>query len=130
MVFAGTGSTEVKPFIDHIPDNTLAWLTLRNYGFSYATEVFVFVSGYTCVLAYCGALREQGWPTTVTQRGKLCTTLCGILPQCAGDRGLEDEGRLAGWSEFVDARCSICDVCNSNGKVIRRGLWLGTLLDL
>jgi peptidoglycan/LPS O-acetylase OafA/YrhL len=53
-------------FIDHIPDNTLAWLTLRNYGFSDATEVFVFVSGYTCMLAYGGALREQGWPTTVT----------------------------------------------------------------
>jgi hypothetical protein len=54
-------------FIDHIPDNALAWLTLRNYGFSDATEVFVFVSGYTCMLAYGGALREQGWPTTVTR---------------------------------------------------------------
>lgn len=52
-------------FLDHIPDNTLAWLTIRNYGFSDTTEVFVFVSGYTCMLAYGGALREQGWPTTV-----------------------------------------------------------------
>jgi hypothetical protein len=24
-------------FIDHIPDNALAWLTLRNYGFNSAT---------------------------------------------------------------------------------------------
>jgi hypothetical protein len=31
-------------FIDHIPGNSLAWLTLRNYGFSDTTEVFVFVS--------------------------------------------------------------------------------------
>ena len=54
-------------FLDHIPNNALAWLTLRNYGFSDATEVFVFVSGYTCMLAYGGALREQGWPTTVTR---------------------------------------------------------------
>ena len=54
-------------FIDHIPDNAFAWLTLRNYGFSDTTEVFVFVSGYTCMLAYGGALREQGWPTTVTR---------------------------------------------------------------
>src|ERR1019366_6416531 len=37
-------------FIDHIPDNALAWLTLRDYSFSDATEVFVFVSGYTCCL--------------------------------------------------------------------------------
>jgi hypothetical protein len=54
-------------FLDHIPDNALAWLTPRNYGFSDTTEVFVFVSGYTCMLAYGGALREQGWLTTVTR---------------------------------------------------------------
>ncbi len=54
-------------FIDHIPDNVFGWLTLRNYGFSDATEVFVFVSGYTCMLAYGGALREQGWPTIVAR---------------------------------------------------------------
>lgn len=54
-------------FIDHIPDNSLAWLTLRNYGFSDTTEVFVFVSGYTCMLAYGGALREQGWLTIVAR---------------------------------------------------------------
>src|SRR5665647_3908251 len=54
-------------FIDHIPNNALTWLTLRNYGFSDTTEVFVFVSGYTCMLAYGGALREQGWATIVTR---------------------------------------------------------------
>ena len=54
-------------FLDHIPDNVVAWLTLRNYGFSDTTEVFVFVSGYTCMIAYGGALREQGWLTTVTR---------------------------------------------------------------
>ncbi len=54
-------------FIDHIPGNAFGWLTLRNYGFSDATEVFVFVSGYTCMLAYGGALREQGWPTILAR---------------------------------------------------------------
>jgi hypothetical protein len=54
-------------FIDHIPDNALTWLTLRNYGFSDTSEVFVFVSGYTCMLAYGGALREQGWRTTAAR---------------------------------------------------------------
>ena len=52
-------------FIDHIPGNSLAWLMIRNHGFSDTTEVFVFVSGYTCMLAYGGALREQGWITIV-----------------------------------------------------------------
>ncbi len=54
-------------FVDHIPGNAFAWLTVRNYGFSDATEVFVFVSGYTCMLAYGGALREQGWPTIMAR---------------------------------------------------------------
>ena len=54
-------------FLDHIPDNTLIWLTPRNYGFSDTAEVFVFVSGYTCMLAYGNSLREQGWPTTITR---------------------------------------------------------------
>ncbi len=54
-------------FIDHVSGNTFEWLTLRNYGFSDTTEVFVFVSGYTCMLAYGGALREQGWPTIVAR---------------------------------------------------------------
>ncbi|TMJ61921.1 MAG: OpgC domain-containing protein [Alphaproteobacteria bacterium] len=50
-------------FLDHMPHNALAWLSLRNYGFSDTSEVFVFVSGYTCMLAYGGALPEQGWTT-------------------------------------------------------------------
>jgi hypothetical protein len=54
-------------FIDHIPNNSLSWLTLRNYGFSDVSEVFVFVSGYTCMLAYGGALPTDGW-RTVTVR--------------------------------------------------------------
>jgi hypothetical protein len=54
-------------FIDHIPNNPLSWLTLRYYGFSDASEVFVFVSGYTCMIAYGGALADQGWPTIITR---------------------------------------------------------------
>jgi hypothetical protein len=48
-------------FVDHVPNNIVSWLTLRNYGFSDTTEVFVFISGYTCMIAYGGLLKEQGW---------------------------------------------------------------------
>ena len=34
-------------FIDHLPNNVLTWFTIRNYGFSDATEIFIFISGYT-----------------------------------------------------------------------------------
>ncbi|WP_298873862.1 OpgC domain-containing protein [uncultured Bradyrhizobium sp.] len=54
-------------FIDHIPGNALDWLTIRNYGFSDASEVFVFVSGYTCMVSYGGTLRSRGWPTVVAR---------------------------------------------------------------
>jgi len=59
-------------FINHIPDNALIWLTPRNYGFSDTSEIFVFVSGYTCMLAYGGALAEQGWATIVARAVRRC----------------------------------------------------------
>ena len=39
-------------FIDHIPDNTWAYGTLKNFGFADASEVFVLLSGYSAALAY------------------------------------------------------------------------------
>lgn len=48
-------------FIDHIPDNAVSWLTVRNFGFSDATEIFVFISGYTAVIAYSSIMRQRGW---------------------------------------------------------------------
>src|ERR1700693_5176967 len=39
-------------FLDHIPDDFVAWLTLKNYGFSDAAEFFVFISGYLAGYIY------------------------------------------------------------------------------
>ncbi|WP_441279098.1 OpgC domain-containing protein [Tardiphaga sp. 172_B4_N1_3] len=47
-------------FIDHLPPNILTWLTIRNYGFSDATEIFIFISGYTAAFVYGRAMQEQG----------------------------------------------------------------------
>lgn len=47
-------------FLDHIPDNVVSWATVRNYGFSDATEIFVFISGYAAVIAYGGVLADRG----------------------------------------------------------------------
>jgi len=49
-------------YLDHIPDNLVSWLTVRNYGFSDATEIFVFISGYTAVIAYSRMMLKDGWP--------------------------------------------------------------------
>ena len=48
-------------FIDHLPQNLLTWLTIRNYGFSDATEIFIFISGYTASFVYGRAMRDAGF---------------------------------------------------------------------
>jgi len=39
-------------FLDHIPQDIVSWLTLRNFGFSDAAEFFVFISGYLVGFIY------------------------------------------------------------------------------
>src|SRR6266576_2528837 len=48
-------------FIDHLPTNILTWFTIRNYGFSDATEIFIFISGYTAAFVYGRAMLESGF---------------------------------------------------------------------
>ena len=48
-------------FIDHLPPNILTWFTIRNYGFSDATEIFIFISGYTAAFVYGRAMLEHGF---------------------------------------------------------------------
>jgi len=48
-------------FLDHIPSNIVSWITIRNYGFSDATEIFVFISGYTAAFVYGRAMTERGF---------------------------------------------------------------------
>ena len=48
-------------FIDHLPNNILAWFTIRNYGFSDATEIFIFISGYTAAFVYGRAMLQSGF---------------------------------------------------------------------
>jgi hypothetical protein len=48
-------------FIDHLPPSLLTWFTIRNYGFSDATEIFIFISGYTAAFVYGRAMLENGF---------------------------------------------------------------------
>jgi hypothetical protein len=48
-------------FVDHLPPNILTWFTIRNYGFSDATEIFIFISGYTAAFVYSRAMRDRGF---------------------------------------------------------------------
>ncbi len=48
-------------FLDHIPSNMVAWITIRKYGFSDATEIFVFISGYTAAFVYGREMLNRGF---------------------------------------------------------------------
>ena len=88
-------------FLDHVPNNIGSWLTLRNYGFGDAAEIFMFVSGVTCALAYGKAWRCEGW-TAVIRRTLwrswdiyvaflLLMLACAVLVHLAGGGRLADE---------------------------------------
>lgn len=47
-------------FVDHIPGNALGLITLRNFGFSDAAELFVFLAGMSSMLAYGKAFERNG----------------------------------------------------------------------
>ncbi|MEO6840655.1 MAG: OpgC domain-containing protein [Bradyrhizobium sp.] len=47
-------------FLDHIPNNVVNWITARNYGFSGAADLFIFISGYTAATVYAKIMLERG----------------------------------------------------------------------
>lgn len=88
-------------FLDHVPNNIGSWLTPRNYGFCDAAEIFMFISGVTCALAYGRARQREGWSGMIgrsLRRGwdiyaafLLLTLACAILVYLAGSDQLADE---------------------------------------
>ncbi|MDA9413930.1 membrane protein [Bradyrhizobium sp. CCBAU 25360] len=87
-------------FLDHVPNNIGSWLTPRNYGFCDAAEIFMFLSGVTCALAYGRAREREGWSGMIgrsLRRGwdiysafLLLTLACAILVYLAGSDDLAD----------------------------------------
>ncbi|MFF7710639.1 OpgC domain-containing protein [Pseudomonas sp. NPDC007930] len=60
---------------DHIPQNPLGEITLRNFGLSDAAEVFVFLAGYSAVLAYGKLARRDGFTVAAVRILRRCWTL-------------------------------------------------------
>jgi hypothetical protein len=57
------GFALVTIFVDHVPDNIFQQVTYRNFGFSDAAELFVFLSGASVAIAY-GSRFFRGESTT------------------------------------------------------------------
>jgi hypothetical protein len=54
-------------FLDHIPHNAVSQLTIRNFGFSGATDLFVFAAGYAATMFYGKMMSERGLVVTATR---------------------------------------------------------------
>jgi hypothetical protein len=75
-------------FVDHVPGNKLAQITLRNFGLSDASELFVLLAGFSAALAYGGTFQRDGWKTGLGRIGKRIAELYAahllLLAVCVG----------------------------------------------
>jgi hypothetical protein len=72
-LFRGFANWEI--FLDHIPHQILSSLTTRNYGFSDAADLFVFISGYTAALVFGSVMIERGYAAAASRLAKRALTL-------------------------------------------------------
>lgn len=98
-------------YLDHIPNNAVNWLTQRNYGFSDAADLFVFISGYTASFVYARIMLERGFivgGTRLTKRAwqiyvahvflfVIYIAEIGYLAHRYHDPNLENEFNVAGF---------------------------------
>jgi hypothetical protein len=54
-------------FLDHIPHNVVNLITLRNFGFSGAADLFIVVSGYAVAMVYAKMIVERGFIVGATR---------------------------------------------------------------
>src|SRR6202045_492703 len=57
-------------FLDHIPHEVLSSITTKNYGFSDAADLFVFISGYTAALVFGRVMIERGYAAAASRLAK------------------------------------------------------------
>ncbi len=62
-------------FLDHVPSNSVGQITLRNLGFSDATEIFVFLSGFSAAIAYGRSEQKLGFVYMTAHAWRRCWQL-------------------------------------------------------
>ncbi len=75
-------------FIDHVPGNALAHVTMRAFGLSDAAEAFVLIAGFAAMLAYGQVFATQGLLAGMKQIGRRIRELYAahilLVAVCAG----------------------------------------------
>lgn len=100
-------------YLDHIPNNAVNWITQKNFGFSDAADLFVFISGYTASFVYARMMLERGTVIGATRLIKRAWQIyvahvllfviyiaeIGYLAQRYHDPNLENEFNVAGFMQ-------------------------------
>jgi hypothetical protein len=66
-LYLALGIANWSIFVDHIPHNIVNLLTLRNFGFSGAADLFVFVVGYGVAVIHGRMALERGYLVAATR---------------------------------------------------------------
>ena len=66
------GAALLTIFVDHVPGNFLATLTVRNFGFSDAAELFVLLAGFSAMIAYGRVFEQAGAGMGLRRVGARC----------------------------------------------------------
>src|ERR1700746_3018119 len=107
------GVANLAIYLDHIPNNAVNWITQRNFGFSDAADLFVFLSGYTASFVYARIMLERGFVIGGTRLIKRAWQIyvahvllfviyiaeIGYLAQRYHDPNLENEFNVAGFMQ-------------------------------
>jgi hypothetical protein len=64
-------------FLDHIPHEVMNAITTRNYGFSDAADLFVFISGYTAAFVFGRIMIERGYAAAAARLLRRVSELYG-----------------------------------------------------
>ncbi len=57
-------------FIDHVPGNSLGYVTMRAFGLSDAAEAFVLIAGFAAALAYASTIEHDGFGAGMRRVGR------------------------------------------------------------
>src|SRR4029077_8476669 len=89
--------------VDHVAGDPISRFTYQKFGFSDATEIFVFLSGISCGIVYSHVLARRGWNglmAAITRRSMLIygyyvlSSIVIILLLLAASRPIKNAGAV------------------------------------
>jgi hypothetical protein len=100
-------------FVDHIPNNGLASITLHNFGFSDAAELFVLLAGFSTATAYGRLIDRDGIAAGALKVGRRCLVIYGVHALLF----LTTLALVAVWSQWSGVQSKIV------GPLLHDGAW-------